>query len=97
MTDALLVRNGQILSPDGGLRHGDLRIEDGKIVAIGEGLPAAGNAEVLDAAGMLVLPGLINAHMHSGENFNPGLYENLPLDVWFVRSHQVTRSEPPSD
>ena len=41
---------------------------------------------------MLIVPGLINAHMHSGENFNPGLYENLPLDVWFVRSHQVTRT-----
>lgn len=33
--------------------------------------------------------------MHSGENFNPGLYENLPLDLWFVRLHQVTRDRPP--
>jgi cytosine/adenosine deaminase-related metal-dependent hydrolase len=39
---------------------------------------------------------LINAHYHSGEAFNPGLYENLPLDLWFVHSHQVSRLEPPS-
>src|SRR5262249_21244941 len=57
--------------------------------------PAEGDFRVLDAAGSLVVPGLVNAHMHSGENFNPGRYENLPLDLWFVHSHQVTRTEPP--
>ena len=51
---------------------------------------------MLDATGTIVAPGLINAHYHSGENFNPGLYENLPLDLWFVHSHQVTRDAPPS-
>jgi 5-methylthioadenosine/S-adenosylhomocysteine deaminase len=50
----------------------------------------------LDASGCYVTAGLINSHYHSGENFNPGLYENLPLDLWFVHSHQVTRKEPPA-
>ena len=95
MSAAILIRDGQILRADGGLRRGDVLIEDDTIAAIGTGLEP-GHAEVIEARGMLVAPGLINSHMHSGENFNPGLYENLPLDLWFVRSHQVTRSEPPA-
>ncbi len=79
-----------------GLAETDILIEGGSISATGPGLDAPGSAERLDASGMVVFPGLINAHMHSGENFNPGLYENLPLDVWFVHSHQVTRREPMS-
>jgi 5-methylthioadenosine/S-adenosylhomocysteine deaminase len=94
MSEAIHIRDGLLLRSDGGLRRGDVLIESDTIAAVGEGL-AHREAEVIEATGMLVVPGLINSHMHSGENFNPGLYENLPLDVWFVRSHQVTRSEPP--
>jgi 5-methylthioadenosine/S-adenosylhomocysteine deaminase len=92
----LLVSGGEVLGADGTLARADVRVEDGVITAVGSGLDAPPGGEVLDARGRIVMPGLINAHMHSGENFNPGLYENLPLDVWFVHSHQVTRSEPPS-
>lgn len=95
MGESILIKHGRVLAGDGRLHVCDVLIEDGTIAAVGGALQSAGVAE-LDASGMLVLPGLINAHMHSGENFNPGLYENLPLDVWFVRSHQVTRSQPPS-
>ena len=41
---------------------------------------------------MLVGPGLINSHMHSGENFNPGLYENLPARRLVRAFTQVTRT-----
>lgn len=95
MPAVTLIRDGQLLRSGGGLVRGDVVIEGDTIAEVGEGLED-GRAETIDATGMLVMPGLINSHMHSGENFNPGLYENLPLDVWFVRSHQVTRSEPPA-
>ena len=95
MGESIVIKRGHFLAPDGRLHVGDIRIENGTIATVGDEVDASG-AEELDATGMVVVPGLINAHMHSGENFNPGLYENLPLDVWFVRSHQVTRSEPPS-
>lgn len=95
MGQALLIEGGCVLTSDGCLKVSDILIEDGTITDVGQDLVAA-EAERFSARGMVIIPGLINAHMHSGENFNPGLYENLPLDVWFVRSHQVTRDHPPS-
>jgi cytosine/adenosine deaminase-related metal-dependent hydrolase len=94
MGENIVIKHGRVLGSDGCLRVCDVLIERGTIVKLDQQLDVWG-AEQIDATGMLVAPGLINAHMHSGENFNPGLYENLPLDVWFVRSHQVTRSQPP--
>jgi 5-methylthioadenosine/S-adenosylhomocysteine deaminase len=93
MSGDVLVRGGELLRPDGRLERADVAISDGRIVAVAEDVERRG-AEIVDASGAIVSPGLVNSHFHSGENFNPGLYENLPLDVWFVRSHQVTRREP---
>jgi cytosine/adenosine deaminase-related metal-dependent hydrolase len=92
----LTVAGGHLLCGDGSLRRADVRIEAGTIVEVRAGIEPRPGVRTLDATEMLLAPGLVNAHMHSGENFNPGLYENLPLDLWFVRSHQVTRDHPPS-
>ena len=92
--EATVVRGGRLVDPSG-VREGDVLIEGGAISAVGS-VEAPPGARVLDASGCFVTAGLINSHYHSGENFNPGLYENLPLDLWFVHSHQVTRTEPPS-
>ena len=54
--------------------HGaDLRIAGGRIAEIGHLAPASGE-EVLDASGLLVLPGLINAHQHL---YQVGLHTHL--------------------
>jgi 5-methylthioadenosine/S-adenosylhomocysteine deaminase len=92
--ETLVVRGGELLSAEGPSKRADVLISDGAITQVGE-VPTAGARE-LDATGCYVTPGLINSHYHSGENFNPGLYENLPLDLWFIHSHQVTRKEPPA-
>jgi 5-methylthioadenosine/S-adenosylhomocysteine deaminase len=91
----IAIRGGEIIGPAGGAQRADVLVTDGVIAEVGEVGEPAGTSE-LDASGCYLVPGLINAHYHSGENFNPGLYENLPLDLWFVRSHQVTRTEPPA-
>ena len=61
----LLIQNGRLLDPYTGtdaLR--DILIDDNGIIAeIGENLSAA-DAEVLDAAGLTVSPGLIDTHVH---------------------------------
>ena len=61
MTD-LLVTGGTIVAP-GGSRRGDVAVRDGRIEAIGEHV-GVDPAEVIDATGMLVLPGAIDVHTH---------------------------------
>lgn len=91
----LVIRGGEVLDGPGRLARADVLVRDGRIEALG---PDVGDVDgpVLDATGTIVSPGLINAHYHSNENFNPGLYEGLPLDLWFVHSHEVTRTQPMS-
>lgn len=47
------------------LEQADVLIRDGKIVAVGQGLPA-GSAQVVDAKGRWVTPGIIDIHSHDG-------------------------------
>lgn len=66
----LLLKAGRIINPlDNYDEIGDILIENGKIVQIGQGLPADG-AEVYDADGLVIAPGLIDMHVHLRE---PGL------------------------
>ncbi len=60
-----LIRNATILTvSDGTLRGASLSIVDGKIAAIGEDLPAPAGARIIDAAGMFVMPGVVDCHSH---------------------------------
>ena len=63
MTDTL-VRGGTLVRPDGRLRA-DIRISDGRIVEIAPEL--TGPAREIDATGLHVFPGLIDAHLHFNE------------------------------
>lgn len=59
-----LVRGGTVVMV-GGSRRADVAIRDGRIAAVGEDLPDSSAAEVVDASGLLVLPGVIDAHTHT--------------------------------
>jgi 5-methylthioadenosine/S-adenosylhomocysteine deaminase len=41
----------------------------------------------IDGRRSIVIPGLINAHMHSNESFEQGAYDTLPLETWLIRSY----------
>ena len=61
-----IIKDGTIvtLDPDiGEVDGGDVLIEDGEIVEVGEDLSDA-NADVIDASGKIVFPGLVDSHIH---------------------------------
>lgn len=63
----LLIKNGKLLTMEGKDFDGaSVLVEGGKITAIGEKLKAPKGAQVIDAGGKWVLPGLVDAHTHLG-------------------------------
>ena len=73
-----LLRNGCVITVDkelGNFRRTDVLIEGTKIAAIGPDL-AAGDAEVIDASNMIVMPGFIDTHRHLWE----GILRNIGVD-----------------
>ena len=61
----MLIKNGKVLLfEENGFVKRDLRVKDGKIQEIGEGLSLEQGEELLDAEGKYVTPGLIDAHSH---------------------------------
>ncbi len=63
-------------------RDCDLLIEGSRIAAIGRDLRVPPGAEVIDAAGCVVIPGLVNAHTHLYQNLIKGTATGLPLVPW---------------
>lgn len=62
-----MLKNGRVINPGKNFDEVcDILIEDGKIAAIGKKLSADG-AEVYDAKGLVVTPGLIDMHIHLRE------------------------------
>lgn len=69
----LLIKGGRLIDP----AHNrdevlDLLVEGGRIVRLGKNLTAPAGAQVLDAAGMIVAPGLVDIHVHLREPGNEG-------------------------
>lgn len=82
-----LIRGGQVYDHDADVHKpaiADILIEDDKIVAVAAGLASDGVHEIVDAAGRLIVPGLINAHYHSHDVLCRGLFEELPLEFWLL-------------
>jgi 5-methylthioadenosine/S-adenosylhomocysteine deaminase len=84
-SERLLIRNGFVVSMDpdvGDVPYGDVRIEDGKIVEIGRGLD--GDAEQIDATGMIVMPGFVDTHRHTWQTPVRGVLPSCTLDHYFA-------------
>lgn len=72
MSDGLVLRGGTVLTPGGWLPECDVQIAGGRIVAVGE---PAGTVHIeIDARGHLVVPGLLDLHVHGagGAMFEDG-------------------------
>lgn len=88
-----LIRGGTVLSmdPDRGiLSRGDVLVRDGAIVEVATEIEAAADTEVIDAADMIVMPGLVETHFHMwsglGRNFIARDFEYFPAK-WATSAH----------
>src|SRR5450432_1406123 len=61
----ILIQNATILTVShGSIEHGSILIRDGKIAEIGASVKAPKDAQVIDAGGQFVMPGIIDCHSH---------------------------------
>jgi dihydroorotase len=61
----LLLRGGRVIDPAQGIDgQFDVAITGGRVAQVAPGLPASAAREVIDCSGALVLPGLIDLHVH---------------------------------
>jgi 5-methylthioadenosine/S-adenosylhomocysteine deaminase len=78
-TDVLMI-NGPLAQV---LPGHDIAIESGRIAAIAPAISAGLAREVINASGMLAIPGLVNAHAHAAMGLFRGVAEDVPVEVWF--------------
>jgi cytosine/adenosine deaminase-related metal-dependent hydrolase len=83
-----LIRGAAIVTMDaqGDLPQGDILVTDDTLTAIAPHI-AADDAQVVDATGCIIIPGLVNAHMHTWQTALRGLAANWTLLEYFRRMH----------
>jgi cytosine/adenosine deaminase-related metal-dependent hydrolase len=96
-----LFRNALVVAMDDEHRsapfRADVLVTGDRIEAVGTGLAVPDGARVVDATDRLLMPGLVNAHVHSWEALFKGRYDNLPLELWMLLAYPILGLEPMSD
>lgn len=88
-----LIRRATILAMGGpaGVEPftGDILIDGDRIAAVSADVGDQPGATVIDGRDRLVMPGLVNGHLHSSEQFFKGRYERMPLEVWLLYAYPL--------
>jgi cytosine/adenosine deaminase-related metal-dependent hydrolase len=90
--DRVLIRGGYVLSMDdavGDVRGGDVLVEADEIAAVGVDLAVDG-AEVIDATGMIVMPGMVDGHKHAWQSIFRGTCGDQTLNRFFGEAVPAT-------
>ncbi|PXX95087.1 amidohydrolase family protein [Halomonas sp. LBP4] len=85
-----LLTNATVVTMDpalGELAQGQVLVEDDRILAVGQDLPAEG-AKVIDCRGGILIPGLVNAHLHTWQTGLRGVAANWTLLEYFRHVHR---------
>jgi N-acetylglucosamine-6-phosphate deacetylase len=98
MTKDLAILHGNIVTPDRTLSEGDLLIREGKILVLGPtgSTPIPPDAEQIDARGLIVAPGYIDAHTHggNGHDYMDSSLEDIRSTLRWLPSTGVTAVLP---
>lgn len=79
---SLLIKNGTLITISDGIKENtDILIKDGKIQQIAENI-AAGDITTIDAEGLFVMPGIIDAHSHLGIDAVNEASNPVTAEVW---------------
>lgn len=91
----MIIKNGAVFQEDGSFRVQDLYVNDHKIVASEEEVQ---DKTVIDAAGLKVLPGLVDVHSHGafGHDFSDADPEGLKVILKYEKEHGITSYCPTS-
>ena len=85
----LLLRGARVVTMDPQRRivDADVLVEAGTIKAIGGGGRAVPQPapQVIDCSGMVLLPGLVQAHIHLCQTLFRGLADDLALEAWLAQ------------
>jgi 5-methylthioadenosine/S-adenosylhomocysteine deaminase len=83
-----LIKSGMVVTMDksGDLPCGDVLIENGRIAAVGPSIEAA-DAAVIDAAGKIVMPGFVNAHIHAWQTGLRGVAGDWTIPEYLHNMH----------
>jgi 5-methylthioadenosine/S-adenosylhomocysteine deaminase len=86
----LVIQGATVVTMDGGERvieNGAVAITDGAVTAVGSRAELEGleSRETIEADRSLLIPGLINGHVHMGDSLFRSLVEDLPLEPWLER------------
>jgi 5-methylthioadenosine/S-adenosylhomocysteine deaminase len=80
----MLIKNALIVTMDNDrrvIKNGDILIEGNRIVKIGKDIEEK-DEDIIDAKGMVALPGFVNTHTHSSMTLLRGYADDLPLMKW---------------
>lgn len=86
-----LIRGGTVITMDGRLRDlspGDVLVEDDRIAAVARRIEPPAGAEIVDAADMIVLPGLVNAHLHTWQSGLRGIAGDWTVPEYMATMHR---------
>ena len=91
----MIIKNGQVFQEDGSFQVQDLYVENHKIVASESEVT---DKTVVDAAGLKVIPGLVDVHSHGafGHDFSDADVEGLKIILKYEKSHGITSYCPTS-
>ncbi|MBL8220576.1 MAG: amidohydrolase family protein [Bryobacterales bacterium] len=69
----VVIQNATVLTVTKGSFKGSVVVQDGKIIEVGEKVMVPAGAQVIDASGQYVMPGIIDAHSHiAADSINEG-------------------------